>query len=77
MIKANRGVNAFNMPESALERCWPASEKSSAGSIFPVKPAHNKGFHCSGAMSFLRCQKKGIKNIVAEKIRKAPTCIAE
>ena len=77
MIKANRGVKAFNMPESALERCWPANENKSAGSIFPVNPAHNNDFHCSGAMCFLLCQKKGIKNTVAEKIRKAPTCMAE
>lgn len=77
MISVKSGVKAFNIPDKALERCWPAIAKRIAGMRFPVNPASKKEPECLRSMCLKRLMKIGKKNKLAEQIRKAPTWSAE
>ena len=73
MISVNKGVKAFNMPDNALERCWPATANKMAGIKFPVSPADKKERLCLRSICLKRLRNIGKKNKLAEQIRRAPT----
>lgn len=77
MIKVKRGVKAFNIPDKALERCWPAIANKIAGIKFPVSPADRNERLCLLSMYLKRFKNIGKKNKLAEQMRRAPTCNAE
>ena len=73
MMSVKRGVKAFSMPDKALERCWPAMANRMAGIRFPVRPAERNDKVYFFSMCLKRFKKMGMKNRLAEQMRKAPT----